>query len=120
MLNKKLTCFLGGVRVCLVVTYANSFSQTLPTEDLSFSSQVISPTDTHCVAKAGDVNRDNKVSLPDIIALIECAFRDCFGYPNCLLDVNGNGVATVSDVIYLVNYIFKGGPAPVKSGVCCL
>jgi|GEM_PF-2906384 len=28
-------------------------------------------------------------------------------------DVNGNGYITLGDVIYLVNYIFKGGPPPV-------
>ncbi len=28
-------------------------------------------------------------------------------------DVNNNGVITSADIIYLVNYIFKGGPAPL-------
>ena len=28
-------------------------------------------------------------------------------------DANGDGKVTVSDAIYLVNYLFKGGPAPV-------
>jgi len=27
-------------------------------------------------------------------------------------DANGDGKITVSDVVYLVNYLFKGGPAP--------
>ena len=35
-------------------------------------------------------------------------------------DANGDGNTTVSDVVYLINYLFKGGPAPtpdpVKSG----
>jgi len=35
-------------------------------------------------------------------------------------DANGSGGnPNLSDIIYLVNYIFKGGSAPVKSGVCC-
>ena len=28
-------------------------------------------------------------------------------------DANGDGKTTVSDVVFLVNYLFKGGPAPV-------
>lgn len=118
MLNKKLTWVLGGVLVCLVVTYTNSFSQTLPTDNLSFSSQVASPTDTHCVAKAGDLNGDNKVSLADII----CFLRRCpFQSPSCRYDVNGDGLTlSIADLKYLLIYIFNGGPAPVKSGVCCL
>jgi hypothetical protein len=27
-------------------------------------------------------------------------------------DANGDGQITVSDVIYLINYLFKGGPSP--------
>jgi hypothetical protein len=33
-------------------------------------------------------------------------------------DVNCDSVATAADVIYLVNYTFKGGPAPCD--VCTL
>ena len=118
MLNKKLTWVLGGVLVCLVATYANLFSQTLPTENLSFSPQVTSPTDTHCVAKAGDLNGDNKVSLADLI----CFLRRCpFQPPSCRYDVNGDGATlSVADLKYLLLYIFSGGPAPVKRDVCCL
>jgi len=121
MCNKKLTGILLGVLVFLAVIYADSFSQTLPTENLSFSSQVTSPTDTHCIYKPGDGNGDNKVSLADFFPLIECIFKNiCRIQPYCRVDINGNGVVTMPDLVYLVNYIFKGGPAPVKSGVCCL
>ncbi|MGB5105409.1 MAG: dockerin type I repeat-containing protein [Candidatus Zixiibacteriota bacterium] len=27
-------------------------------------------------------------------------------------DADGNGIVTVSDAVYLINYIFSGGPAP--------
>ncbi|MDH4223371.1 MAG: dockerin type I repeat-containing protein, partial [candidate division Zixibacteria bacterium] len=30
-------------------------------------------------------------------------------------DANGNGEVTVSDVVYLINALFKGGPAPWKA-----
>ena len=28
-------------------------------------------------------------------------------------DANGDGKVTVSDVVYLINYLFKGGPPPI-------
>ena len=28
-------------------------------------------------------------------------------------DANGNGIVNVTDVTYLINYIFGGGPSPV-------
>lgn len=35
-------------------------------------------------------------------------------------DLNGDGLLTISDVIYLINYLFKGGaaPVPIQSGDC--
>src|SRR5574341_1449759 len=36
-------------------------------------------------------------------------------------DANASGYTpNLTDIIYLVNFVFKGSPAPVKSGVCCL
>jgi hypothetical protein len=29
-------------------------------------------------------------------------------------DANSDGSVTVSDVVYMINYLFKGGPAPVQ------
>lgn len=118
MCNKKLSRVLLGILIFSVVIYANSFSQELPTGSLSFNSQVTSPADTHCVAKAGDLNGDNKVSLADII----CFLRRCpFQPPSCRYDVNGDGLTlSIADLKYLLLYIFNGGPAPVKSDVCCL
>jgi len=125
MLNKKFACVLLGTLIFLVVIYANSFSQELPAENLSFSSQVASPTDTHCVAKAGDTNGDNQVTLADIFLFIPCIFKaggphHCPFEPQCRGDANGDGILSLRDITYLVNFLFKGGPAPVKSGVCCL
>ncbi len=28
-------------------------------------------------------------------------------------DANGNGIVNISDVVYIINYIFNGGPAPI-------
>ena len=123
MLKKRLTSILLGGLIFLLAGYTNSFSQELPTENLSFSSQVASPADTHCVAKSGDTNGDNQITLADIFPLVKCVFlvRWCEPLPpRCRADVNGTNTITLKDVVYLVNYLFKGGPGPVKSGVCCL
>ena len=61
----------------------------------------------------GDVNLDMKVSVSDVVFLINYLFK---GGQAPLLpslgDVDCSGEINVSDVIYLINYLFKGGPAP--------
>jgi photosystem II stability/assembly factor-like uncharacterized protein len=61
----------------------------------------------------GDVNLDMKVSVSDVVFLINYLFKDgpapllpSLGDVDCLGEIN------VSDIIYLINYLFKGGPAP--------
>jgi hypothetical protein len=62
----------------------------------------------------GDVNDDNRLSVSDVIYLINYLFR---GGPEPLhidsgdVDCSG-GLPGIPDVIYLVNYLFKGGPPP--------
>ncbi len=119
MLKIKLSCVLLGGLILLLESYNNSFSQEVQKSNVSFSPKVTSSFDT-CLYKPGDVWRDNKVNLLDIIELVGCAFRDCFANPGCVLDVNADGRFNVSDVVHLVNFIFKGGPTPAKSGECCL
>jgi len=125
MLNKRLTSILLGGLIFLLAGYTSSFSQVLPAENLSFSSQVASPADTHCVAKPGDINGDNVVSLADIVAYMRCIFIMgirpylCFE-PQCRGDLDGDGMLSIRDIVYFINYLFKGGPAPVKRDVCCL
>jgi hypothetical protein len=42
----------------------------------------------------------------------ECSFR--FNVFRCIRgDVNGDGVTNITDVVYLINYLFIDGPAPV-------
>jgi hypothetical protein len=63
----------------------------------------------------GDVNGDGKVTVSDVISLINYLFKG--GPPPVSLtasDVNCDGKVTVSDVIYLINYLFKGGPQPCQ------
>ncbi|PIS40515.1 MAG: hypothetical protein COT26_02975 [Candidatus Kerfeldbacteria bacterium CG08_land_8_20_14_0_20_43_14] len=59
----------------------------------------------------GDVNRDGRSGdLVDLYALINILKLDAPKLP--LYDFNGDGQLNLSDVDYLVAYIYKGGPAP--------
>jgi hypothetical protein len=62
----------------------------------------------------GNVNGDNKVSLSDIVYLINYLFK--FGpepIPELGIgDANCNGKVSLSDIVYLINYLFKFGPPP--------
>jgi hypothetical protein len=63
--------------------------------------------------RCGDVSSDGKVTVSDIVFLVNYLFK---GGPKPWLyycDANGDCQVTVSDVVYLVNYLFKGG-AQVK------
>jgi len=63
----------------------------------------------------GDANADKKVSVSDVIFIINYLFKDGPPPSPFLLeqgDVNCNGHITVTDVVYLINYLFKGGEPP--------
>lgn len=63
--------------------------------------------------KPGDVNGDGKLSVSDVVYLINYLFK---GGPAPVPietgDPNYDGKATVADVVYLINYLFKGGLPP--------
>jgi hypothetical protein len=67
----------------------------------------------------GDANSDGKVTVADVVFLINFLFK---GGPRpsdlTLADANADCHVTISDVVYLVAYLFKFGPAP-KAG-CAL
>jgi len=62
----------------------------------------------------GNVNGDDKVSLSDIVYLINYLFK--FGpepIPELGIgDANCDGKVSLSDIVYLINYLFKFGPPP--------
>jgi len=61
----------------------------------------------------GDVTADLKVTVSDVVYLINFLFRGGPApRPFGAGDENCDGYVTVVDVIYLVNYLFKGGPPP--------
>ena len=74
-----------------------------------------SQTWTLLSAIRGDANADKKVSVADVVYLINFLFRSGPA-PNPFQtgDVNCDGYVTVADVVYLVNYLFKGGPPPAS------
>ncbi len=63
--------------------------------------------------KYGDANGDNKVSVADVVYLINYLFKGG-SPPNPLIkgDANGDGKVSTADVVYLINYLFKGGQPP--------
>ena len=80
-------------------------------------------TGLYCTARAGDANGDNKLTLPDIIMLVNHVFKGgAKPNPACRGDANNSNTVTLPDIITMVNHVFKGGPAPAKDldGVCCL
>jgi hypothetical protein len=74
---------------------------------------IIVPINLHSIYLSGDANGDEKLSVSDVVYLINYLFK---GGPKPdpirSADANCDGKVTVSDVIYLINYLFKGGPKP--------
>jgi hypothetical protein len=67
----------------------------------------------------GDANLDCKVTVSDVVYLINYLFKGgpppkCLPEPYTTCgDTNSDGKVSISDIVYLINYLFKGGPAPV-------
>ena len=66
-----------------------------------------------CKYIRGDANNDSKLTVSDVVYLINYLFK---GGPlpvrSYTADNNCDGKTSVSDVVYLINYLFKGGPPP--------
>ena len=72
-----------------------------------------SMTGTIRVVKRGDANSDGKITVSDVVYLVNYLFKG--GPPPAVFlagDANCDTKVTISDVVYLVNYLFKGGPPP--------
>lgn len=66
------------------------------------------------VVKCGDANADGKISVSDVVYLVNYLFKaGPAAKPYEAGEANCDGKVTVSDVVYLVNYLFKAGAAPV-------
>jgi len=74
-----------------------------------------------CLAMAGDCNEDGQVKVDDLIFLTNVFFKGVQApIPACRADFNGDTWITFMDLMYAVNYFYKSGPLPKKTGVCCL
>lgn len=64
-------------------------------------------------ALRGDANGDGKVTVSDVVFLVNYLFKGGRApLPFLSGDANCDTKVTISDVVYLVNYLFKGGPPP--------
>ncbi|MDH4223332.1 MAG: dockerin type I repeat-containing protein, partial [candidate division Zixibacteria bacterium] len=61
----------------------------------------------------GDLNGDKKVSVSDVVFMINYLFKKGPPPTSCYKagDANCDSQVTVSDVVYLINYLFRGGPS---------
>lgn len=74
----------------------------------------------HPLFTRGDPNGDGVLNLVDALCLLEVGFLGAPA-PECeaRLDVNANGVIdTIPDVMYLLGYLFQGGPPPPGGPAC--
>lgn len=67
---------------------------------------LISATETHVPIMVGDVNKDGKVNIADVTALINYLLGDTSLAP-AEADVNGDGKTTIADVTALINILLS-------------
>ena len=62
----------------------------------------------------GDVNADNRITVSDVVYLINWIFAGgAEPIPDQFVgDVNCSSMTNISDAVYLIDYIFSDGPAP--------
>ena len=122
--------YLGVYQIRVVPTDTGHFSAGIRidgNDKVELASNVVIPsTDTTFEYQAevfptlrGDVNRDTKITLIDIIFLVNYIFKsgpnsDPPALSNLNCDKKGDGTDNINlqDIIYLVNYIFDSGPHP--------
>jgi hypothetical protein len=85
-------------------------------DSLKVNAVKLSEIIAQCTSLSGDANGDGKISVSDVVYLINYLFK---GGPPPInpSDANGDGKISVSDVVYLINYLFKGGPPPVAGPI---
>lgn len=72
----------------------------------------------HNIVKRGDSNNDGTVNGADVSHLGNYLWTQDGPAPPCLnqADVNDDGAIDLSDQIYLLAWLFQGGPAPPFPG----
>ena len=61
----------------------------------------------------GDSNQDGKIDISDAVYLLSCLFlgETCPDDP-CGIDIDGDSLSNITDPIFLLDYLFRGGPEP--------
>ncbi len=85
-------------------------------DSLKANAAKLSEIIAQCTSLSGDANGDGKISVSDVVYLINYLFKGG-PLPVNPSDANGDGKISVSDVVYLINYLFKGGPPPVTGPI---
>ncbi len=69
---------------------------------------------------AGDVNRDARINIADVIFLLGYLFANG-DPPWCLplADINGDGINNIADPIHLLSYLFSSGEPPAEPAASC-
>ena len=64
-------------------------------------------------AVRGDSNQDGKIDISDAVYLLSCLFlgETCPDDP-CGIDIDGDSLSNITDPIFLLDYLFRGGPEP--------
>ena len=107
---RKATCPLLVVSVVALVLVAGS-SRVFGQGDRDY----LPVDDPGCCVLRGDINHDGVLDIEDLVDFIECMF----GLKRMLvcseeINVNGSagGSVDISDLVYLVAYMFDKGPEP--------
>lgn len=107
---------LGEIPLCLSVTGGTCYSP-----EFGKGCCRVTSGQRLCLAIAGDCNEDGEVELDDLILLSNVLFKGILApMPACRADFNGDTRISFLDIMYAVNYFYKSGPGPKKTGVCCL
>ncbi len=104
---------LGGIGATIDTTSFLSNKLQLTTASTSYTPIVFVGSISSKEIIRGDANYDNKISVLDLVFLIDFIWR---GGPGSVtvqsLDMNFDYKIDTKDITYLVDFIYRGGPAP--------
>lgn len=86
------------------------YPTVLATLSITLCFTMASPVDAQSYARTGDSNADGSVNLADIVSVLYHVFAA--PAPPCIPadDMNGDSEADVADAVFLIDFMFAGGP----------